>query len=104
MWIELLAGFTLICESRYRKINEEGLHYRVNDEDKLVAIDSLAICAGQDSNNILFEELVIARINCQPIDVASQAKEPGSLATFSQMVSWVKWLEKSRRSIYIVCT
>ena len=74
----------MVPGASYSKIDDDGLHYSVNGEDKLLTVDSIVICTGQDSNNALFQELTKAGINCQLIGGASQAKELDALAAVSQ--------------------
>ncbi len=78
------AGVQMVPGASYSKIDDDGLHYSVNGEDKLLTVDSIVICTGQDSNNALFKELTKAGINCQLIGGASQAKELDALAAVSQ--------------------
>jgi 2,4-dienoyl-CoA reductase (NADPH2) len=78
------AGVTSIPGVSYQKIDDEGLHYSVNDEDLTLAVDSIVICTGQDSNNALYNELTDAGINCRLIGGASEAKELDALAAVSQ--------------------
>ncbi|RLA42582.1 MAG: NADPH-dependent 2,4-dienoyl-CoA reductase [Gammaproteobacteria bacterium] len=78
------AGVNSIPGVSYQKIDDEGLHYSVNDEDKILAVDSIVICTGQDSNNALYNELTEAGISCRLIGGASEAKELDALAAVSQ--------------------
>jgi 2,4-dienoyl-CoA reductase (NADPH2) len=43
-----------INQVQYTKIDDEGLHYTQNDEQKVLAVDNIVICAGQTP----FKELV----------------------------------------------
>ncbi len=78
------AGVTSIPGVTYRKIDDQGLHYSVNGEDKLLAVDSIVVCTGQDSNNKLFHELTESGITCRLIGGAAEAKELDALAAVSQ--------------------
>ncbi|MBV1931397.1 MAG: NADPH-dependent 2,4-dienoyl-CoA reductase [Porticoccaceae bacterium] len=78
------AGVNSIPGVSYQKIDDDGLHYSVNDEDLTLAVDSIVICTGQDSNNALYNELTGAGINCRLIGGASEAKELDALAAVSQ--------------------
>jgi 2,4-dienoyl-CoA reductase (NADPH2) len=46
----------------YRKIDDSGLHITVSGEDRVLEVDSVVICAGQDSDGRLSMELNNARI------------------------------------------
>ncbi len=78
------AGVNSVPGVSYQKIDDEGLHYSVNDEDLVLAVDSIVLCTGQDSNNTLYNELTKAGINCRLIGGASEAKELDALAAVSQ--------------------
>ncbi|MBQ0718675.1 MAG: NADPH-dependent 2,4-dienoyl-CoA reductase [Gammaproteobacteria bacterium] len=78
------AGVDMVPGASYQKIDDQGLHYSVGGEDKVLEVDSIVICTGQDSNNTLYQELQGAGINCQLIGGASQAKELDALAAVSQ--------------------
>ena len=41
----------------YLKIDDQGVHVRINNEDRLIAVDSVVVCAGQESNCGLVAEL-----------------------------------------------
>jgi len=51
-WIRrtLLArrGVKMLAGVRYEKIDDAGLHLRIGDERKLLPVDSVVVCAGQD--------------------------------------------------------
>jgi 2,4-dienoyl-CoA reductase (NADPH2) len=34
---------------QYRKIDDHGLHIRVGEEERLLAVDHVVVCAGQES-------------------------------------------------------
>ncbi len=74
----------MVPGASYQKIDDAGLHYSIDGEDKLLEVDSIVICTGQDSNNALYQELTSAGIECQLIGGASEAKELDALAAVSQ--------------------
>ncbi|HJV80663.1 NADPH-dependent 2,4-dienoyl-CoA reductase [Noviherbaspirillum sp.] len=45
----LRKGVQMIGGVSYRKIDDQGLHITVNGEDRLLEVDNVVICAGQDS-------------------------------------------------------
>ncbi len=50
-------GVTMIPGCEYLKIDDEGLHLRIGDQDTALAVDNVVICAGQDCNRDLLEGL-----------------------------------------------
>lgn len=56
-WIhrtELLnKGVTMLSSCQYQKIDDEGLHLRVGDEEQCLDVDNVIICAGQEPNREL---------------------------------------------------
>ncbi len=52
-WAHRLAllqhGVQMIAGVEYLKIDDAGLHIRVNGEEKILAVDNIVICAGQES-------------------------------------------------------
>lgn len=46
-------GVTAMSGCTYEKIDEQGLHYSVNGEAQLLAVDTVVLCAGQDSEQDL---------------------------------------------------
>ena len=64
--VQMLAG----CE--YQRIDDEGLHLTVNGEQRLLAVDNVVICAGQEP----LQELVAGlKIPCQLVGGANVAAE-----------------------------
>jgi 2,4-dienoyl-CoA reductase (NADPH2) len=52
-------GVQMLAGVEYRKIDDEGLHVTVGGESRLLQVDHVIICAGQDS----FSELVPQQAN-----------------------------------------
>lgn len=50
-------GVTSVSGCSYEKIDEQGLHYSVNGEAQVLAIDTVVLCAGQDSEQDLAKHL-----------------------------------------------
>jgi 2,4-dienoyl-CoA reductase (NADPH2) len=42
-------GVVMMAGVRYDKIDDQGLHITVGGEQRLIAVDNVVICAGQDS-------------------------------------------------------
>jgi len=49
--VHMLAGVS------YRKIDDQGLHITVDGEEQLLPVDTVVICAGQESRRELFDQL-----------------------------------------------
>tara|TARA_R110002051_G_scaffold137916_2_gene210506 strand:+ start:8307 stop:10334 length:2028 start_codon:yes stop_codon:yes gene_type:complete len=64
-----------INEVQYTKIDDEGLHYTQNNEQKLLAVDTIVICAGQLPFKELLEPLQAKGIKVHVIGGADVAAE-----------------------------
>ena len=63
----------------YELIDDEGLHISINGERQLIAVDSIVICAGQDSAHGLYNELLAAGRRPHLVGGASKAAELDAL-------------------------
>ncbi|GAB4477020.1 MAG: NADPH-dependent 2,4-dienoyl-CoA reductase [Burkholderiaceae bacterium] len=52
------AGVEMISGAGYTAIDDRGLHYRIDGEQRLLAVDHVVICAGQESDRALYEALI----------------------------------------------
>ncbi len=68
-------GVGMIGGVEYLKIDDEGLHTRVNGEPTLFAVDTVIICAGQLPLRTLFDELQAAGLKAELIGGAFEASE-----------------------------
>jgi 2,4-dienoyl-CoA reductase (NADPH2) len=50
-------GVKMINGVEYHKIDDSGLHIRINDEDKILPVDNVVVCAGQEPLRELIEGL-----------------------------------------------
>lgn len=53
----LKKGVQMLNKCEYTRIDDAGLHLRVNGEEKLLAVDNVVICAGQESNRTLADQV-----------------------------------------------
>ena len=53
-----MKGVVMMGGVSYRRIDDEGLHITVGDEPKTLAVDNVVVCAGQDSDRGLFDDLI----------------------------------------------
>jgi 2,4-dienoyl-CoA reductase (NADPH2) len=72
----LSRGVKMLAGVEYVKIDDEGLHIRLGAEEQVLAVDSIVICAGQESKRDLEAGLTEAGI---PVSVVGGAFEAGEL-------------------------
>ena len=65
----------MIGGCQYNKIDDKGLHITVGEEDKVLDVDTVIMCAGQVSVNALYHELKDKGVKCHLIGGADVAKE-----------------------------
>ncbi|WP_431868008.1 FAD-dependent oxidoreductase [Nocardiopsis eucommiae] len=63
-WIHRLElrhrGVEMVAGVDYRRIDDEGLHVTVDGEERVLAVDTVVLCAGQDPRRDLADELTAA--------------------------------------------
>lgn len=59
----------------YERIDDDGLHIRVGDETRVLAVDNVVICAGQESNRALADALLACGVTTHVIGGAHVAAE-----------------------------
>ncbi len=59
----------------YERIDDDGLHIRINEEAQLLAVDTIVVCAGQEPNRKLHDDLAQAGIRTHLIGGADVAAE-----------------------------
>ncbi len=67
--VEMLSGVT------YRRIDDDGLHITIGGTDRLLAVDSIVLCAGQDPLRDLHQGLTDAGCSVHLIGGADMAAE-----------------------------
>jgi 2,4-dienoyl-CoA reductase (NADPH2) len=68
-------GVTVLTGCTYDKIDDQGLHYSVNGEQHILEVDTIVLCAGQDSEQDLASRLVAAASHVDLIGGARIATE-----------------------------
>ena len=68
----------------YRRIDEKGLHIRVTGEEQLVEADTIIVCAGQEPESSLLENLVKKAIPVSVIGGAESADGLDALRAIKQ--------------------
>jgi len=67
--VQMIPGVT------YKEVNDDGLLISINGEDKMLAVDHVIICAGQQPERALYQALVDAQVSVHLIGGASVASE-----------------------------
>ena len=70
------------CE--YLRIDDAGLHVQVGGEERVLAVDSVVLCAGQDSERGLYDTLRAAGFDATLIGGAERAEELDALRAIDQ--------------------
>ncbi|MGO3057095.1 FAD-dependent oxidoreductase [Halomonas sp. AOP43-A1-21] len=68
-------GVTTLTGCEYVKIDDAGLHIRRNDEDSVLEVDSIVVCAGQESVRHLIDPLEASGKRVHVIGGADEAAE-----------------------------
>ncbi len=71
----LRKGVKMIGGVQYEKIDDKGLHVRINDTAELLDVDTIIICAGQVSKRTLYDDLQAEIKNLHIIGGAEVAME-----------------------------
>ena len=78
-WVHRLElrrrGVHMLAGVEYLRIDDAGLHIRHDGEDKLLAVDHVVICAGQEPRRHLYEPLQAAGLEVHLIGGADVAAE-----------------------------
>lgn len=69
------AKVAMLAGVEYLKVDDQGLHIRQNEKEKLIEADSIIICAGQESLRELYQPLVDAGQTVHLIGGADKAME-----------------------------
>ena len=67
--VEMVAGVT------YDRIDDEGLHYLVGDDKRVLGVDNVILCTGQEPNRDLYDALQAAGVPVHLIGGADVAAE-----------------------------
>jgi len=77
-------GVQILTGVSYEHIDDDGLHIILNDEKRTIPVDSLIICAGQESSRSLYEELRTNDLSPHIIGGAEKSGELDALRAISQ--------------------
>lgn len=78
------AGVQMIGDATYERVDDEGLHYRIDDEPYMLEVDNVVLCAGQLSNRSLHQQLRDRGVNATLIGGADVASELDALRAIDQ--------------------
>ena len=67
-----MKGVKMMPGCEYQRIDDQGLHIRVGDDEKVLEVDNVIICAGQDPLRELAEGLEVSYHLIGGADVASE--------------------------------
>ena len=68
-------GVRMLNGVEYLRVDDQGLHIIVNGEEQVLEVDTVVVCAGQESNRAMESELESVGVNIQWIGGASEARE-----------------------------
>jgi len=68
-------GVKMVPGVAYKEINDEGLHIEVNGESQLLDVDHVIVCAGQEPERSLYQQLLDADVNVHLVGGADVAAE-----------------------------
>lgn len=78
------ANVQMVQGASYQRVDDEGLHYTVDGEPKLAAVDTVILCAGQESERSLYEQLQAKGVKTRVIGGADVAAELDALRAIDQ--------------------
>ena len=77
-------GVAVLSGASYERIDDAGLHILHEGQPKLLAVDHIVLCAGQEPVNALRAELAARGIAATPIGGAERAEEIDALRAIAQ--------------------
>jgi 2,4-dienoyl-CoA reductase (NADPH2) len=77
-------GVAMIPGVTYHRIDDDGLHYALDGEDQVLAVDNLVICAGQERERGLYDALEAHGITATAIGGAEEVAELDALRAIDQ--------------------
>ena len=68
-------GVQMLGGVAYERVDDDGLHIRVDGEPRVLQVDDVVVCAGQESNRMLADELIASGVKTHVIGGADVAAE-----------------------------
>jgi 2,4-dienoyl-CoA reductase (NADPH2) len=81
-----MKGVALLGGVTYRRIDDAGLHVTIGDEDRVLAVDTVVVCAGQEPVRDLLDGLEAAGLPVHLIGGAQEAAELDAQRAIDQAV------------------
>lgn len=78
------VGVNMIGGVSYDKIDDAGLHYTLNGQQHVLDVDHVILCAGQNSNRTLYDQLKLRNLDVHIIGGADVAAELDALRAINQ--------------------
>ncbi|WP_151445932.1 oxidoreductase [Lacisediminimonas profundi] len=78
------AGVRMVQGATYDAVDEQGLHFTEGGQRKLLAVDSVILCAGQESERSLYDELMARGAKVRLVGGADVAAELDALRAIDQ--------------------
>lgn len=78
------ANVAMTAGASYQAVDDQGLHYSVNGEARVLDVDTVILCAGQLSNRTLFDALAERGVKAHVIGGADVAAELDALRAIDQ--------------------
>jgi len=81
---------TMLGNVRYRRFDDDGLHVDIDGETRVLPVDNVVVCAGQEPNRRLADELLAAGLTVHVIggaDVAAELDAKRAIAQGSLLAS-----------------
>jgi 2,4-dienoyl-CoA reductase (NADPH2) len=69
------SGVHLVPGVTYDRVDDDGLHVTVGDEARVLDVDTVVVCAGQESERSLYDQLVAAGVTAHLVGGADVAAE-----------------------------
>jgi 2,4-dienoyl-CoA reductase (NADPH2) len=79
-----LKGVEMIGGVDYRRIDDAGLHIAIDGEERLLDVDNVIVCAGQEPLRDLLADLKAAKMNVHLVGGADEAAELDALRAINQ--------------------
>jgi len=68
-------GVTMVAGASYHRIDDAGLHFSVDGEERLLPVDTIVLCTGQEPRRDLYQQLLAAGVKPHLIGGADEAAE-----------------------------
>jgi 2,4-dienoyl-CoA reductase (NADPH2) len=65
----------MIAGVDYQRVDDAGLHILIEGEPRILAVDTVIVCAGQEPSRGLYDELLAHGVNVDLIGGAYEATE-----------------------------